>query len=39
MYKGKTNYKLLGAYVAKIIGYSTIDFSLKNTLSLNIFRT
>ena len=39
MYKGKTNYKLLGAYVAKIIGYSTIDFSSKNTLSLNIFRT
>ena len=25
MYKGTTNYKLLGAYVAKIIGY-TIDF-------------
>ena len=26
MYKGTTNYKLLGAYVAKIIGYSAIDF-------------
>ena len=27
MYKGTTNYKLLGAYVAKtIIGYSNIDF-------------
>ena len=25
--------------MAKIIGYSTIDFSSKNTLSLNIFRT
>ena len=27
MYKGTANYKLLGAYVAKItIGYSTTDF-------------
>ena len=27
MYKGTTNYKLLGAYVAKIIGHGTIiDF-------------
>ena len=24
--KGTTNYKLLGAYVAKIFGYSTFDF-------------
>ena len=30
MYKGTTSYKLLGAYVANIIGYSTIDFVLKN---------
>ena len=29
MYKGTTNYKLLGTYVAKIIGYSTIDFFFK----------
>ena len=27
MYKGTTDYKLLGVYVVKIIGYySTIDF-------------
>ena len=26
MDKGTTNYKLLVAYVAKIIGYSTINF-------------
>ena len=26
MYKGTSNYKLLGAYAPKIIGYSTIDF-------------
>ena len=26
MDKEETNYKLLGAYVAKIIAYSTIDF-------------
>ena len=26
MCKGTTNYKLLGAYVAEIIGCSTIDF-------------
>ena len=39
MDKGTTNYKLLGAYVAKIIGYSTIDFFSKNSLSLNIFCT
>ena len=26
MDKETTNYKLLGAYAAKIIGYSTIDF-------------
>ena len=26
MFKGTTNYKLLGAYVAKKFGYSTIDF-------------
>ena len=36
--KGTTNYKLLGAYVAKIIGYSTTDFFFKNSLSLNIPR-
>ena len=38
MYKGATNYKLLGAYVARKIGSSTIDmiFS-KNSLNLNIF--
>ena len=39
MHKGKTNYKLLGAYVAKIIANSIIDFSSKNSLSLNIFST
>ena len=38
MYKETTNYKLLGAYVAKIIGYSTINFFFKNSLSLHIFR-
>ena len=37
MDKETTNYKLLGAYAAKIIGYSTIDFFSKN--SLNIFHT
>ena len=26
VYKGTTNYKLLGAYVGKLISYSTIDF-------------
>ena len=39
MQKGTTNYKLIGVYVAKIIGFSTIDFFLKNSLSLNIFST
>ena len=40
MYKGAINYKLPVAYVAIIIGYSTIDFFFsKNSLSLNIFRT
>ena len=42
MYKGITNYKLLGAYVAKIIGYtnSTIHFFFsRNSFSLNIFST
>ena len=29
MYKETTNYKLLEAYVAKIIGYSMYDFFLK----------
>ena len=26
LYKGTANYNLLGAYVAKMIGYSAIDF-------------
>ena len=40
MYKGTTIYTLLGKYVAKIIGYSTIYFFFsKNSLSLNIFST
>ena len=41
MYKVTTDYKLLGAYVVKIIGYSAIVFFFfsKNSLSLNIFST
>ena len=42
-YKGITNYKLQGVYVAKIIGCtnSTIHFFFfgKNSLSLNMFST
>ena len=39
MFKETTNYKLLGACMAKTIGYSTIKCFSKNNLSLNIFRT
>ena len=39
MYKGTTNYKLLGAYVARKTGYSSIDFFSKKSLNLNIFST
>ena len=39
MYKETTTYKLLVAYVAKIIGFSNIDFFSKNSLSLNIVST
>ena len=38
MYKGTTNYNLLGAYVPKRLAIALLFFS-KNSFSLNIFST
>ena len=37
--KKKANFNLLKAYVAKMIGYSTIDFFERKSSNVNIFST